>query len=205
MPTLAFPFARWSLKTRCEVIIYFSLVVSLSVFDSCITPLDAFASNWFFVSLLIKSHPVISYAVLRPELNQELICPALYDSIPKPCHHSNFLLSPSQQHSPVCRQANVPVLIMWRYCVPGWPWHFSSCHGLCALRSWLLIRRHCCPANYNSTTVISVNMLSAQICQTLIDQPGQKQQAFFHLIDPSSKACKGKLTCTGVTSGELWN
>lgn len=159
--------------------------------------------------------------MLRPELKQELICPALHaffslcrkkklsnmmghlDSIPKPCHHSNFLLSPSQQHSPVCRQANPSVLITWRYCVSGWPWH--SCHGLCALRSWLWIGRHCCPANYNSTTVISVNMLSAQICQTLIDQPGQKQQAFFHLIDPSSKACKGKLTWTGVTSGELWN
>lgn len=42
--------------------------------------------------------------------------------------------------------------------------------------------------------VISVNILSARICQSLIDQLAWKRQPFLHLIAPSSKACKGKLT-----------
>ena len=114
----------------------------------------------------------------------------------KPCHHSNWLLSPGQKHSPVWRQAAHQCSLCGDYRVLGWPWQSSSPHGPCELRSWLWIRWHCCPASYNSTAVISVNILSAQICQTLIDQLARKCRPFLHLIAPSNKACKGELTRT---------
>lgn len=62
-----------------------------------------------------------------------------------------------------------------------------------------------CPASYNSTAVISVNTLSAQICQTLIDQLARKRRPFLHLIAPSNKACKRQADTDNVTSQKLWN